>query len=178
MMHLYLHSFHPSELLSLNLLGLSLLSLLTMSVALPVAVPMLMSMSVTVTVRVRPARLPVAAAEATAATALHSLGVASRCAATGGSVSLARSLQSTELSVALFAEGFELAALLVEEGDVVVAVAVGFVARGDGVVAEFAGVVEGLGEGFDFDLVFGGFLWFVLEFWCWKRGIGEMGSAG
>jgi hypothetical protein len=156
MMHLYLHSFHPSELLGLSLLGLSLLSLLTMSVALSIAVPMLMSMSVTV--RVRAARLPIAAAEASAATALHSLGVASRCAATGSGMSLGRSLQSTELSVALFAEGFELAALLVEEGDVVVAVAVGFVAGGDGVVAQLAGVVKGLGEGFDFDLVFGGFL--------------------
>jgi hypothetical protein len=156
MMHLYLHSFHPSELLSLSLLGLSLLSLLTMSVALSIAVPMLMSMSVTV--RVRPAHLPVAAAEASAATALHSLGVASRSPATGSGMSLGRSLQSTELSITLFAERLELAALLVEEGDVVVAVAVGFVAGGDGVVAEFAGVVEGLGEGFDFDLVFGGFL--------------------
>lgn len=129
-----------------------------MSVALPVAVPMLMSMSMSVTMRVRPARLPVAAAEASAATALHSLGVASRRAATGGSVSLGRSLQGPQLGIALFAEGFELAALLVEKGDVVVAVTVGFVAGGDGVVAEFAGVVEGLGEGFDFDLVFGGFL--------------------
>jgi hypothetical protein len=156
MMHLYLHSFHPSELLGLSLLGLSLLSLLTMSVALSIAVPMLMSMSVTV--RVRPAHLPVAAAEASAATALHSLGVASRSPATGSGMSLGRSLQSTELSITLFAERLELAALLVEEGDVVVAVAVGFVAGGDGVVAEFAGVVEGLGEGFDFDLVFGGFL--------------------
>jgi hypothetical protein len=156
MMHLYLHSFRPSELLGLSLLGLSLLSLLTMSVALSIAVPMLMSVSMTV--RVCTAGLPVAAAETSAATALHSLGVASRSPATGGSVSLARSLESTELSVALFAEGFELAALLVEEGDVVVAVAVGFVAGGDGVVAQLAGVVEGLGEGFDFDLVFGGFL--------------------
>ena len=69
-----------------------------------------------------------------------------------------RSLQGSQLCVALFAEGLEFAALLVEEGDVVVAVAVGFVARGDGVVAQFAGVAEGCGEGFDFDLVFGGFL--------------------
>jgi hypothetical protein len=67
-------------------------------------------------------------------------------------------LESSQLGVTLFAEGLELAALLVEEGDVVVAVAVGFVAGGDGVVAEFAGVVEGGGEGFDFDLVFGGLL--------------------
>jgi hypothetical protein len=120
---------------------------------------MLMTMSMTV--RVSAARLPVAtaAAEATAATALHGLGVASRSPATGSGVSLGRSLESPQLGVALFAESLELAALLVEEGDVVVAVAVGFVAGGDGVVAQLAGVVEGLGERFDFDLVVGGFLW-------------------
>lgn len=39
-----------------------------------------------------------------------------------------------------------------------VAVAVGFVAGCDGVVAQLAGVVEGGGEGLDFDLVLGGFL--------------------
>jgi hypothetical protein len=40
----------------------------------------------------------------------------------------------------------------------VVAVAVGFVASCDGVVAQLAGVVEGGGEGLDFNLVFGGLL--------------------
>jgi len=153
--NLHLHILYPSSrLVASNLLSLSL----TMSVALSIAVSMLVTVSVTV--RVSAARLPVAtaAAEATTSTALHSLGVASRSAATGSGVSLGRSLESPQLGVALFAESLELAALLVEEGDVVVAVAVGFVAGGDGVVAQLAGVVEGLGEGFDFDLVFGGFL--------------------
>jgi hypothetical protein len=148
---------HPSRLLS-SLLSLSLG--LTVVVTLSIAVLMAMS----VTVRVAATGLPVvaAAAEATASAALHSLGVASRSSAAGSSVSLRRSLESPELSITLLAERFELAALLVEQADVVVAVAVGFVAGGDGVVAELAGVVEGLGEGFDFDLVFGGFLWVVL----------------
>jgi hypothetical protein len=150
---------YPSRLLS-SLLSLSLG--LTVVVTLTIAVSMLMTMSVTV--RVATTGLPVvaAAAEATASAALHSLGVASRSSAAGSSVSLRRSLESPELSITLLTERFELAALLVEQADVVVAVAVGFVAGGDGVVAELAGVVEGLGEGFDFDLVFGGFLWVVL----------------
>jgi hypothetical protein len=67
-------------------------------------------------------------------------------------------LEDSQLGVTLFAESLELAALLVKQGDVVVAVAVGFVASGDGVVAEFAGVVEGGGERFDFNLVLGRFL--------------------
>jgi hypothetical protein len=139
---------HPSRLLS-SLLSLSLG--LTVVVTLSIAVLMAMS----VTVRVAATGLPVvaAAAEATASAALHSLGVASRSSAAGSSVSLRRSLESPELSITLLTERFELAALLVEQADVV---------GGDGVVAELAGVVEGLGEGFDLDLVLGGFLWVVL----------------
>jgi len=108
----HLDHVHPSQLL----VGSSLLSIaLTVAVAvsmLPIAVSMLVAM----TVRVSTTRLsvPTAAAEATAATALHSLGVASRSSAAGCSVGLGGGLEGSQLGVALFAEGLELAALLVE----------------------------------------------------------------
>jgi hypothetical protein len=138
------------------------------------------SMLVAVAVRVSTASLPVpaAAAETTASTALHSLGVASRGSATGSRVSLRRSLENSQLGVTLFAESLELAALLVEQGDVVVAVAVGFVASGDGVVAEFAGVVEGGSERFDFNLVFGGFLFSVSGLVLLMLFVGKGGRMG
>jgi cytochrome c553 len=112
---------------------------LRLSLAVAVAVTLLLAIAVlvAVAVRVSAARLPVAAAaaEATTSTALHSLGVASRSSATGCGVCLGRGLEKAQLGVTLLAEGLEFAALLVEERDVVVAVAVGFVAGCDGVVA-------------------------------------------
>lgn len=92
------------------------------------------------------------------ATTLHSLGIPGSRTPRLGSSRFGRSLQHSQLGVALFAEVFQFAAFLVEQAHVVVAVAVGFVAGRDGVVAEFAGVGEGGCEGFDLELVFGGFL--------------------
>lgn len=73
-------------------------------------------------------------------------------------VCLGSSLKSAQLLVPLFAEGLELSALLLEESDVVVSLAVGVVAGGDGVISELTGVVEGLAQAFNLHLVFGALL--------------------
>jgi len=144
----HIYTSKPLSAIHSKLLVSSLLNISLLSVAVPMLVPVAMTMRVRGTTS-----LPVA-------TALHSSSHPGRSAARlRGVSSFRRGLQRSELGVALFAERLELAALLVEQRDVVVAVAVGFVARSHGVVAQFAGVEEGGGQGLDFDLVFGAFLW-------------------